>query len=94
MKVVGRQLIEEFCIANPEGASRMRAWLLEAERAVWQTPQDIKDRYAGASFLSGNRVVFNIGGNRFRLLTKIAYQTGIVLIERAGTHEEYETWDL
>ena len=91
MKVVGRVRIEEFCIANPDATSRMNAWLKEAERADWRTSQDVKNRYATASFLGANRVVFNIGGNRFRLLTKIAYETGIVLIERVGTHEEYDT---
>lgn len=94
VKVVGRVRIEEFCIGNPDATSRMNAWLMEAKQADWRTPQDVKNRYATASFLRANRVVFNIGGNRFRLLTKIAYETGIVLIERVGTHEEYDTWDL
>jgi mRNA interferase HigB len=94
VKVVGRERIEDFCNANPDATSRMHAWLMEAERADWRTPQDVKNRYATASFLGANRVVFNIGGSRFRLLTKVAYKTGIVLIERVGTHEEYDTWDL
>jgi mRNA interferase HigB len=38
--------------------------------------------------------VFNIGGNRFRLLVKIAYRTQIVSIERVGTHADYDTWEL
>lgn len=94
MNVVGRELIQQFCVANPDATSRMSAWLLEAERAAWRTPQDVRNRYASASFLSANRIVFNIGGNRFRLLTKVAYQTGVVLIERVGTHEEYDKWAL
>ena len=94
VKVVGRLQIEQFCIGNPEATSRMNAWLMEAERADWKTPQDVKDRYATASFLADNRVVFNIGGNRFRLLTKIWYKGGVVLIERVGTHEDYNSWDL
>ncbi|MBI4419355.1 MAG: type II toxin-antitoxin system HigB family toxin [Gemmatimonadetes bacterium] len=72
----------------------MNAWLLEAERAEWKTPADIKARYASASVLAENRVVFNVGGNRFRILTKVAYRLQIVLIERVGTHEEYDSWDL
>lgn len=72
----------------------MNAWLLEAERAEWKTPADIKARYASASVLAENRVVFNVGGNRFRILTKVAYRLPIVLIERVGTHEEYDSWDL
>ena len=94
MKVVGRQRIEDFCARYPEATGRMNAWLMEAERAGWLTPQDVKERYATASFLADNRVVFNIGGNRFRLVAKIAYSTQIVLIERVGTHEEYDSWKL
>jgi mRNA interferase HigB len=43
--------------------------------------------------LSGNRVIFNLKGNRYRLEVKISYQTGVVLIKRAGTHAEYSRWD-
>ena len=94
MKVVGRQLIEDFCEQQPDASGRMKAWLLEAESAQWRTPNDIMARYATASFLAENRVVFNIGGNRFRILAKVAYRQEIVLIERVGTHQEYDTWDL
>lgn len=94
MKVVGRQLVEDFCKQHPDTSGRMNAWVVEAERAEWKTPADIKARYASASFLAENRVVFNIGGNRFRILTKVTYRLQIVLIERVGTHEEYDSWDL
>lgn len=94
MKVVGRQLVEDFCKQHPDASGRMNAWLMEAERAEWKTPADIKARYASASFLAENRVAFNIGGNRFRMLTKVTYRLEIVLIERVGTHEEYDSWDL
>jgi len=94
VKVVGRQLIEDFCKGHPDASGRMNAWVLEAERSEWRTPNDIKGRYASASFLADNRVVFNIGGNRFRVLTKVNYQLQIVLIERVGTHDEYDSWNL
>lgn len=91
---MGRQLVEDFCARHPDAAGRMNAWLLEAEHAEWKTPADIEARYPSASFLAANRVVFNIGGNRFRILTKVAYRLQIVLIERVGTHEDSNSWDL
>jgi mRNA interferase HigB len=94
VKVVGRQRVEDFCADQPEAAGRMSAWVLEAEKAEWKTPNDIKVRYASASFLAENRVVFNIGGNRFRIVTKVTYSLQIVLIERVGTHEDYDSWNL
>lgn len=94
MKVVGRQRIEDLCARYPEATGRMTAWLVEAEHAEWRTPNDVKSRYASASFLAENRVVLNIGGNRFRLVLRIAYRTQTVVIERVGTHAEYDTWNL
>jgi mRNA interferase HigB len=61
----------------------------EAEDARWQSPADIKARYRSADFLPGNRVVFNIKGNHYRLVVKIHYNTGVVYIRFVGTHEEY-----
>lgn len=94
MKVVGRQWIEDFCARYPEARGRMIAWLVEAEHADWGRPNDISARYPSASFLAENRVVFNIGGNRFRLVAKIAYRTQTVIVERVGTHAEYDSWNL
>lgn len=67
----------------------LEAWYAEAERSDWQTPQDIKNRYASADFLADNRVIFNIKGNHFRLVVKVRYQNSIVVVEWVGTHAEY-----
>lgn len=58
----------------------------------WQGPQDVKNRYPSASFFSENRIVFNLGGNKFRLLVLVAYVNGIVLVKQVGTHAEYDKW--
>ncbi len=55
----------------------------------WRTPQDIKDKYASASMLERNTVIFNVRGNEYRLVTVVAYQTGVVVVEWIGTHTEY-----
>jgi mRNA interferase HigB len=94
MKVLGLHHLSEFKRRHPDGAKRAAALVAEAQEALWRTPQDIKDRYRHASFLPGNVVVFNIHGNRYRLVARIAYQTQTVVIMRIGTHEEYDSWDL
>jgi len=94
VRVVGRQTIENFCVRYPEARGRMNAWLVEAEHAIWKRPADLKARYASASFLAGSTVVFNIGGNRFRLVAKVAFQSGTVMVVRVGTHAEYDAWKL
>ena len=94
MIVVGKKCIQEFIKGHSDAKSQLIAWLSEAEEAIWETTQDIKDRYSSASFLSENRVVFNIKGNSYRLLIKINFQQETVLVEKIGTHAEYSKLNL
>ena len=68
-------------------------WYEDASRAAWRSPQDIKLRYASASFVSSNRVVFNIKGNDYRLVVAVAYRFGAVYIKFLGTHKQYDAVD-
>ncbi|MEZ7956670.1 MAG: type II toxin-antitoxin system HigB family toxin [Rubritalea sp.] len=74
--------------------SPLSAWVQDAKDSKWKTTQDIKNRYRSADFLKNNRVVFNIGGNNFRLVVIVRYQNGIVLVDKVGTHAEYNKWKL
>jgi mRNA interferase HigB len=94
VRVLNTALIESYMVGHARCRSALRAWLREAKAAAWTTPTDIKARYANASFLSNNRVIFDIAGNRYRLLCRIAYRSAIVRILRIGTHAEYDKWDL
>ena len=93
MRIVGRSILEAFAVEHADIRPALDAWICEVEEAQWDTPDQIKARFASASFLRDNRVVFNLKGNKYRLDTKIAYQTHIVFIVRIGTHAEYERWD-
>lgn len=90
VKVVRRELIIDFIKKHSDAKGAMESWMQEASMADWTTPQDIKERYRSASFLEGNRVIFNIKGIRYRLVIKVAYQTKIVQIMWVGTHSEYD----
>ena len=94
MTIAGRQLIEKFIRKHANSKSSLSAWLEEAEEAEWKTPQDIKDRYRSTDFLSGNRVIFDIGGNNYRLMVLVRYRNGLLLIQKIGTHAEYSKWKL
>ncbi|MFK5894122.1 MAG: type II toxin-antitoxin system HigB family toxin [Pseudomonadota bacterium] len=89
MKVIGSDKLSKFSKKHNQAKSALDSWYAEAERAVWKTSQDIKDRYGSADFLANNRVIFNIKGNHYRLVVKVRYQNGIVAIEWVGTHAEY-----
>jgi mRNA interferase HigB len=90
MQLVNTPILEELKASHADARGPLDAWRAEVELATWATPQDIKDRYATASFLSGNRVIFNIKGNSYRLVVKVRFQNGIVMIEWGGTHAEYD----
>ena len=94
MDVVGREVLEDFKRKHADVRSRIDAWLIEADEATWDSPHAVTERYPSASILSENRVVFNLKGNSYRLLVRIAYRLGKVLVLKAGTHAEYERWDL
>ncbi len=89
MRVVGREKLDKFCAAHADCRKWISAWLADASGSRWRTPQDIKNRYPSASILERNTVIFNVRGNEYRLVTVVAYQTGIVVVEWIGTHAEY-----
>ncbi|MBB3348343.1 type II toxin-antitoxin system HigB family toxin [Sphingomonas sp. BK069] len=68
----------------------LKAWYAEAMAAAWKTPADVKAKYKSASIVGDNRVVFNIAGNKYRLIVHINYQLQIVLVKFVGTHAEYD----
>ncbi len=92
MKLIGIKALEDFRKDHADCRKQLDAWVAETQDAQWQTPQDIKARYAHASFLPNNRVVFNLKGNDYRLDVKVNYKNQIVLIKRIGTHAEYKKW--
>lgn len=93
MKIVALGTLRAFWERNPQAEQPLRAWHDEAKASEWQTPQDIRDKYRSASFISNNRVVFNIKGNDYRLIVAIAYKIGVVYIKFIGTHAEYDKVD-
>lgn len=95
MRVISRQMLKLFYTRKGNAAARgpCEAWFAEAKNAVWGSPQHIKERYPGASILPGNRVAFDLGGNKFRLIVAIHYNTKIVYIRFIGTHAEYDKID-
>ena len=92
MKVVGKKALEDFKRRHADVRSHVDAWVCEVEDAQWQSSRDIKAKYATASFLGDNRVVFNLKGNSYRLDVKVSYENQVVLVKRIGTHAQYDNW--
>jgi mRNA interferase HigB len=89
MRILNLPLLEQYKQDHADVRGQLDAWRDEVGRDTWITPQDIKRRYKSADFLSGNRVIFNIKGNSYRLAVQAQYRHGLVVIEWIGTHAEY-----
>jgi len=93
MRVISRKALRAFWERHPDARQALQAWYADVKRAKWRTPGDIKRIYRNASFVADDRVVFNIKGNRYRLIVAVQYQFGIVYIRFVGTHSEYDKVD-
>ena len=92
MRVIAKSSLKKFWDRPSYSDARgpLRAWHDEALKAVWRTPQDIKDQFASASICGHNRVVFNVGGNKYRIVVEVQYKAGIVWVKFIGTHAQYD----
>ena len=90
MRVISKRVLQEFWVKHPHSMNPLAGWYAEVMKVSWQSPQEIKSHYKTASFLRDNRVVFNIGGNKYRLVVKINYPYGTIYIRFVGTHAEYD----
>jgi len=89
MRILGLPILESFKKDHADSRGQLDAWQMDVEREDWRTPHDIKRRYRSADFLADNRVIFDIKGNSYRLVVKVQYRNGLVLVEWVGTHAEY-----
>ena len=84
-----KKTVDNNCSLYKEASTQLRAWYYEVKNAQWNNPLDVKAKFRTASIIGGTRVVFNIKGNKYRLVTKVNYQMKVVYIKFFGTHKEY-----
>ena len=93
MRIVAIRALRKFWLQHPAAEQPLKAWHDEAKAARWTSPQDIKNRYATASFIGKNRVVFNIKGNDYRLIVALSHHFQAIYIKFVGTHAQYDKID-
>ena len=100
MRVIARNTLVRF-VESLTGHKDYRAvkaaldaWFHEARQARWKSPAEVKEHYRSASPVGADRVVFNIKGNDYRLVTAVDYRRGIVFIKWVGSHEDYDKIDV
>ncbi len=93
MRVISRKALRECWERHADVESRLKSWFAEMRNGTFRTPDAIKKKYSSADFIAGNRVVFNIKGNHYRLVAKINDDAQVVYIRFVGTHKEYDKID-
>jgi mRNA interferase HigB len=100
VRVIARGTLNQFVRNRVDGKlqgmvkGHLDAWYAEAARATWKNSAELKQQYRSASIVSSERVVFNIKGNEYRLVTAINYPHQVLLIVWLGTHKEYDKVDV
>lgn len=93
MRVIAKKVLREFWEKHADTEDQLKTWYKEASKAAWKIPADIKEEYPRASILKGGRVVFDICGNKYRLIVDINYLRQWVFVRFIGTHSDYDKVD-
>ncbi|HXO68567.1 MAG TPA: type II toxin-antitoxin system HigB family toxin [Bradyrhizobium sp.] len=94
MQVIARRTLKEFWARHPHAEGPIRSWFAIAAKAQWTNPAEIKRQFGGTvDFVGDNRVIFDLGGNKYRLIVHVSFAFGRVLVKFIGTHAEYDRID-
>lgn len=93
MRIIAVSTLKAFWARHKAAEQALLAWYQQARKAKWASPAEVKRDFGNASILKDGRVVFNIGGNKFRLVVWINYDYQIVYIRFIGTHAQYDEID-
>ncbi len=93
VRVIAKKILRDYWSKHSDCEQQLKSWYNEAIDAEWQNPIDIKREYPSASIIESNRVVFNIKGNKHRLIVKINYHYQMIWIRFIGTHAENDKID-
>ncbi|WP_202315179.1 type II toxin-antitoxin system HigB family toxin [Mesorhizobium sp. L-8-10] len=94
MQIIARRALVEFWTRHPQAEAPLKAWFGQVSKAKWAGPADVKSEFGTkVDFVADNRIVFDIAGNKYRLVAHAAYRFNRVLIKFVGTHAEYDKID-
>jgi len=91
MRVIAKRTLRLFWERHPDAKGSIEAWHAEVMKAAWKTPQQVKAQFGSASILKAGRVVFNVSGNKYRLVVAIDYARQACFVKFLGTHEQYDS---
>ena len=90
MRIIAKRTLRDFWETYPDAETALRYWFEQISKQDWQSPNEVINAFNGADTVGNGRIVFNIGGNKYRLIIKFVYETQICYVRFIGTHKEYD----
>ena len=91
--IVSRKMLREFWERYPDSETTLKTWYKVAMEAKWNNSNEVKTQYRNSSIVGDNRIVFNICGNKYRLIVKFNYGMQWGWIRFVGSHKDYDRID-
>lgn len=93
MRIIAKRTLRTFWERDSKAEQPLKSWYAIAAKADWSSPTEVREVYGNASIVGNDRVVFNVGGNRYRLIVRFDYPHRIGFVRFVGTHAEYDSVD-
>lgn len=93
MRIIAKRTLRDFWVRYPDAERPLMAWFNAASAAAWASSAELKAAYRNASIITNERVVFNIAGNKYRLVVSVWYAGQTIWVKFVGTHREYDKID-
>jgi len=90
MRVISRKPLNEFVRLYPDSQPSLGAWWKLMKAKSYENPNALRRDFPSVSFIGGETTVFNIGGNKYRLVVNVVYTMRTVFVEGVYTHVEYD----
>jgi len=93
MKIANKEILNEFVQLHADSANALNHWIEEVQKVSWKSHADLKLSFPSADYVKNGRYVFNIKGNKYRLVAVVIFVGGVMNIRFIGTHAEYDKID-
>jgi mRNA interferase HigB len=93
MHVIAKKRLREFGAIHPAAVTPLDDWYRIMEGSRFHQPSEVKEVLGQTDFIDGSRAVFNVGGNKFRIVADVVFRYQIVLVRHVFTHKEYDAWN-
>lgn len=90
MIIISKRVIKEFIETNPKSADAILRWYLLTKENSWANFSELKQVFPGTDYVREGLYVFDLGGNKFRIIVRIIFKVRTVYIKFIGTHKEYD----